>query len=125
MRETWFLSFPKSSLDLLGQTEGYSSAKALECSIWGFILEWTKEGIRDLRLRLGWTQSDLARRLELNQREVLSWESGLGEPPEAARQQLEFLLRQASFCSDEMKAIPVLEKFCDENAAAQEKLGAS
>ncbi len=82
-------------------------------------MEWTKEEIRTLRLRLGWTQSDLARRLHISSQLIDHWEVGSGSPEASLQQELELLARQASFCSEEVKSLPAAEQACDSSALDQ------
>lgn len=86
---------------------------------------WTKTEIKTLRLRLGWTQSDLARRLQISTLAVDFWELGSNIPDQSLQRELEFLLKQASFCSDETRALPGAECECDSTAAGQVQLFAS
>ena len=65
-------------------------------------MEWNSENIRLLRLRMGWSQSDLARRLACEWQFVHEWEEGLGQPPREAAQNLELLFHQAELATMEM-----------------------
>lgn len=56
---------------------------------------WDGEKIRDLRLRMGWSQSDLARRLQIDSQKVIQIENGLEQTPTNLAETLELLLRQA------------------------------
>lgn len=82
-------------------------------------LDWNKEALRALRLRMGWSKSDLARRLHCSSEEVDSWEEGLSSIEAGIKNELEIILRQAEACCDEVKYTPVAENECNKNALAQ------
>lgn len=52
---------------------------------------WNGARIRALRSRLGWTQKDLAERIEVHSVTISRWESDLNEPHGLAIKQLEQL----------------------------------
>ncbi len=81
--------------------------------------EWNKEALRVLRLRMGWSKSDLARRLQCSSQDVDSLEEGKTLIEISLKNQLELLLRQADACSDEVKYAPVAENTCDKKALEQ------
>jgi predicted transcriptional regulator len=81
--------------------------------------EWTKENLRSLRLRLGWTKSDLARRLGCSQDIVASMEDGSLEIDLSAQGDLQVILRHAETCSDEVKHTPACENEMDRSALEQ------
>ena len=45
--------------------------------------KWTADKIRDLRWRLGWSQTELARHLGCRQQTISEWETGLYAPQNA------------------------------------------
>jgi ribosome-binding protein aMBF1 (putative translation factor) len=81
--------------------------------------EWNKETIRSLRLRLGWSKSDLARRLKCSSTEVDFLENGKSAVATSVRGELEIILRQAEACSDETKFTPMAENECEAKALEQ------
>jgi len=81
--------------------------------------EWTKENLRSLRLRLGWTKSDLARRLGCSQEIIASMEDGSLEIDLSAQGDLQVILRHAETCSDEVKHTPACENEMDRSALEQ------
>lgn len=85
-------------------------------------MEWNKDSIRNLRLRLGWTQSDLARRLHLSSNMVANWEEGQDVPEFGNLQELELILHQADECCGEVSSAPVAEKICDQTCLNQIKM---
>lgn len=85
-------------------------------------MEWNKESIRNLRLRLGWTQSDLARRLHMSSTLIATWEEGQICPTFDTVQELELILHQADICCDEVSQVPVAEKICDQSSVNQIKM---
>ncbi|WP_413569532.1 XRE family transcriptional regulator [Bdellovibrio sp. HCB117] len=82
-------------------------------------LEWTKESLRTLRLRMGWSKSDLARRLHCSSEDVDSWEDGVRLIETPIKSELEILLRQAEEACDEVKYAPFAENECDKKALEQ------
>lgn len=81
--------------------------------------DWNKENVRSLRLRLGWSKSDLARRLNCSAAEVEAWEDGSAPLTSAVKSELAMIARQADECSDEVRCVPAAENECDKNALAQ------
>lgn len=75
--------------------------------------------IRALRMRLGWTQSDLARRLNCDSHDIELWESGSDMPQESIQNLLELLGKQAEECSEEVHQAPILENFCESKDLGQ------
>lgn len=73
------------------------------------MFEWDKAQARELRLRLGWSQADLARRLHIQVQEVIKWENGDSAPTDQILSDIEFLLRQADICSEEVLKAPLIE----------------
>lgn len=65
-------------------------------------MEWSPERIRTLRLRMGWSQSDLARRLDCEPLHIAHWERGHSTPNSPASQVLELLQHQAELASYEI-----------------------
>jgi DNA-binding transcriptional regulator YiaG len=80
---------------------------------------WTKESIKSLRQRLGWSQAELSRRLHCNSSEVLLWESGKAMPPANFSNELMLLSKQAEACNEEVQTAPLAENICDKNALGQ------
>lgn len=83
------------------------------------INEWTKESIKSLRLRLGWSRSDLARRLNCSSAEVDYWETGGGQPDMTFTNELILLAKYADACSEEVHSSPLAEKMCERRALGQ------
>ena len=82
-------------------------------------LRWNKQDIRSLRLRLGWSRSELAFRLHCSPEEVAAWEEG-GKKVDISRiSDLEIILRQAEAYSDEVHFTPVAENQCAKKALEQ------
>ncbi|WP_413575670.1 XRE family transcriptional regulator [Bdellovibrio sp. HCB290] len=83
--------------------------------------EWNKDSLRALRLRLGWSRSDMARRLKCTLTDIETWEEGGGEllfNPHI-KGELALIHRQADECSDEVRFTPACENECDKNALNQ------
>ncbi|UXR64701.1 XRE family transcriptional regulator [Bdellovibrio bacteriovorus] len=82
-------------------------------------LDWNKESLHDLRLRLGWSRSDLARRLHCSSEDVEALETGHRSIEGALKGQLEILRRQAEACCDEVMCMPAAEAELDKTALEQ------
>lgn len=52
-------------------------------------MNWTGEKIKELRLRLGWSQAEFARRLGCRQQTVSEWETNIYQPQNAYSQLLD------------------------------------
>lgn len=78
-----------------------------------------KFDIRCLRRRMGWTSSDLARRLGVKVAEVELWEQGSTPDDHDVLSRLEFLFHQAELCSDEVKSGPLAEDLLDRESLDQ------
>lgn len=76
--------------------------------------------LRLLRRKMGWTSSDLARRLGVPYNDIEIWEGGSLKPndPEVINR-IEFLFRQAEILSDEVKSIPMAENVLAETRLTQ------
>jgi ribosome-binding protein aMBF1 (putative translation factor) len=80
---------------------------------------WSKENIRQLRLRMGWSRSDIARRLQCSVEEIELCEDGKKIVNSHLKSELEILLRQAEAYSDEVRFAPSAENICDKDALEQ------
>ncbi len=78
-----------------------------------------KDAIKSLRLRLGWSQADLARRLSCASTEIELWENGSGSPAAKFLSELFLIEKQADACSHEVHALPLAETLCDQKALGQ------
>ncbi len=63
---------------------------------------WDASKIRGLRRRLGWSQSDLARRLACDSDSVRIWEEESVRPSESQAQTLHMIFQQAELIAHEM-----------------------
>ena len=80
---------------------------------------WPSENVRALRLRLGFSAADLARRLGCECEKVRAWEIGLSRPEENEVHGLELLNRQAEAISEELAHRPVLDQLFDHGGVSQ------
>lgn len=78
-----------------------------------------KSSIKALRLRLGWSQADLARRLKCTSAQVESWEKGIETPTSHYLNEMFLLVKQADTCRHEVQASPRAENMCDKHALGQ------
>ena len=81
--------------------------------------DWTKKSIRSLRLRLGWSQADLARRLSCASSDIELWEAGQSSPNPRIANELFMIAKQADACSHEVHTSPLAESMCDRKALGQ------
>jgi transcriptional regulator with XRE-family HTH domain len=82
-------------------------------------MAWDAEKIRDLRLRMGWSQTDLARRLHTESKTVIEWEIGLEEPAVEFTQELDLLFKQAESSADQVSCDSLCEIEFEESGATQ------
>ena len=75
--------------------------------------------VKALRLRLGWTQSDLSRRLGCRVSEISLWESGSSVPDANYVGSLQLLFSQAEACALETQSSPRAEILCDRQHIGQ------
>lgn len=80
---------------------------------------WSKEAIKSLRLRLGWSQADLARRLSCASTEIELWENGSRSPEMNFANELFLIAKLADACSHEVHSSPLAETLCDQKALGQ------
>lgn len=64
---------------------------------------------------MGWTSSDLARRLGVASTEIEIWENGKSPNDPEVLTRIEFLFRQAEIICDEIKAGPMAEFVLEES----------
>lgn len=82
-------------------------------------MEWDGSKIRDLRLRMGWSQSDLARRLQIESKKISEFEMGLELAPEEVESALDLLLKQADVTADGVSCGSLCEIVFDEDEVLQ------
>lgn len=79
--------------------------------------------VRDTRLRMGWTQSDLARRLNVELTEVTSWESGGQFPTHTQILEIELIHSHADSRSSELQQQPLVDELLAKNELGQIESG--
>lgn len=82
-------------------------------------LDWNKESLRELRLRMGWSRSDLARRLNCTTEKIEALEEGRTAVDGPLKGELELLHHQAEACCDEVRYTPVAENELEKAALEQ------
>lgn len=82
-------------------------------------LDWNKESLRELRLRMGWSRSDLARRLNCSTELIESFEEGRLSVTALLRGELELLWYQAEACCEEVRYTPVAENELEKTSLEQ------
>ncbi|MGE3760600.1 MAG: multiprotein-bridging factor 1 family protein [Pseudobdellovibrionaceae bacterium] len=85
-------------------------------------MNWTKETIRNLRLRYGWSQSDLARRLVCGPEVIIAWEHGLKTPEFHHSKMLDILHAHAESAADDMRASTAVEARLETGTLEQVRL---
>ena len=80
---------------------------------------WTANRIHSLRLRLGWSKSDLARRLDCNLETVNAWELSQMKPNSGHLPMLEFIEKQAEYISLEVHVCPIAEHQLEKTSRSQ------
>jgi len=63
-------------------------------------MEGLSEKVRELRRRMGWSQEDLARQIDVSLSTVQRWELKGGRPSRLARRALRRLFREADIDED-------------------------
>lgn len=79
--------------------------------------------LRTLRRRMGWTSSDLARRLNVKTTDIEVWEKGQPCDDREVLTRIEFLLRQADMCSEEVRHFAIAENFLEDTDLIQCDVG--
>ena len=78
-------------------------------------MKWTSEKITELRLQLGWSVADFARRFGVKSETVSGWESGEKSPTPDDCRQLEFLSFQNLNYNESLRAQAQAEALISEN----------
>lgn len=81
--------------------------------------DWTATRIHSLRLRLGWSRSDLARRMDCNLETVNAWELSQMKPSPDQVPMLEFIEKQAEYISLEVHVCPIAETQLEKSHLSQ------
>lgn len=105
----------KSTRFAQNSAQGVSSQLAMQ----GADLNWTAADIRKLRYRMGWTQSDFARRMNLELKTISHWEAGQEAPADAQCHQLVFILQQVESHSDKVQRRPIAETLMRDRGLSQ------
>ena len=82
-------------------------------------MTWNGESVKSLRLRMGWSQSDLARRLNCDSNIVVNWENGKEVPAGVLAEELDIFLKQADSSADEVSNYALAEFFLEESELQQ------
>lgn len=82
-------------------------------------MNWDAEKIKELRLRLGFSTSDMARHLHCECTSIRDWELGNIYPEAEIVQILDLLSKQAEALADEMSSMPLAENILDSDELGQ------
>lgn len=80
---------------------------------------WDGNKIRDLRLRMGWSQSDLARRLQIESKKINEFEMDMELTPRDIWSALDLLLKQADVSAHGVACNSLAEIVFDEDELLQ------
>lgn len=83
------------------------------------MIEWNSIDLKSLRLRMGWSHSDLARRLSCSVEAVHDWELGKSQPLPNIQSEIELLLKHADFLSSELQFQPQIDQKLEDKALEQ------
>lgn len=72
-------------------------------------MDWTAEELRHLRYRLGWSQAEMARCLNLELMTVSNFETGRAPVPSELKSSLLRILHQAESNSESVQRRPIAE----------------
>lgn len=82
-------------------------------------MEFSQCKLKELRLKMGWSQSDLARRLQTEVQVIAGIEEGLLEIPGQFKTQLVFLMNQLEILTEEIHLQPHAEKLLEKEGLFQ------
>lgn len=85
-------------------------------------MTWNPEKIKTLRCRLGWTQADLARKLNCDSELVQSWESPQNKVLQAIEVHSDVLFileKQAEIAAEQIFQSPLAESILEETRQTQ------
>ncbi len=82
-------------------------------------MEWNPSRLHHLRLRLGWSQSDLARRLECSSQELALFEEGQGILAPGLLQKLDFIENQARVANEDLFFESLADLYFEESSEEQ------
>lgn len=82
-------------------------------------MEWTKERVRELRLRMGWSQSDLARHLQVELDSLNDLENKSSTVVDSIKSKLTLYWRQAESLSEEVQISALAEKMIEDQNLSQ------
>jgi transcriptional regulator with XRE-family HTH domain len=78
-------------------------------------MTWSKEKVKALRMRLGWSQADLARRLNVEAIEVIKIENGECDSAPHMDGYFTILQSHADLIAEETLAVPLAENIMEKN----------
>jgi transcriptional regulator with XRE-family HTH domain len=82
-------------------------------------MDWDGSKIRDLRLRMGWSSSDLARRLQMDSQKVQQIEAGLDLIESEVIDSLDLIFKQAEASANERSCDSLAEIVFVEDEVSQ------
>lgn len=82
-------------------------------------MSWNSDEIRQLRHRLGWSQAELARRLNLDFATMTSIESGIANLPTELRSNMVRIFHEAEASAEQMIRRPIAEAMMRDRGLSQ------
>jgi transcriptional regulator with XRE-family HTH domain len=78
-------------------------------------MEWNSESLRNLRLRLGWSRAELARKISCESQAISNWEMGLDMIEPVFSPRLEKLFQDAELASLEIAQFALADQEMSES----------
>ena len=82
-------------------------------------MDWNRDRVRALRCRMGWSHSDLARRLSCEAEVIAEWERGKRVPVNFQLERLNLLEKQADVKCDETFCLTLADIIFEESDSEQ------
>jgi transcriptional regulator with XRE-family HTH domain len=82
-------------------------------------MEFSQSKLKEIRLKMGWSQSDMARRLNTNVHMISGIEEGILEIPNHFQTHLVFLMNQLEILTEEIHLQPQAESLLENEGLFQ------
>ncbi|HND84753.1 MAG TPA: helix-turn-helix transcriptional regulator [Pseudobdellovibrionaceae bacterium] len=83
---------------------------------------WSKEDIRELRIKFGWTCGEMGRHLDCDENQIQAWEAGQTKPDPSILGRLEIFKNQLSAYIEEVSTDPKIEVLMEQEFLEQVSL---
>jgi transcriptional regulator with XRE-family HTH domain len=81
--------------------------------------KWSSDEVRELRWKLGWSQSEFARQLGCLQKLIAEWENGLNEPSSVQHEMLMRLQGESDIYTGRIRCESQADAFLEEQKSSQ------